>query len=84
VKQHAIAVGADHAWQVMPHGAERADKKEDVLRAPSGLGCSENGDEQYGRSNEKKKVAPSVENPERSFRYWLRPRFAYAGNSDRR
>jgi hypothetical protein len=68
---------------VVPHGAKSANKKEDVLRAPSGLGSSEKGNKQYWRPNEKKEIAPSVENPERSFRWRLRPHCARAWNPGR-
>jgi hypothetical protein len=68
----------------MPHGAKRANKKKDVLRTPSGLGSSEKGNKHYRRPDEKKEIAPSIENPERSFRCRLRPHCAYAWNRRRR
>ena len=38
VEQGPVAIGPNHARQMVTHGAEGAHKKEDVLRAPACLG----------------------------------------------
>ncbi|PYJ77068.1 MAG: hypothetical protein DME69_11710 [Verrucomicrobia bacterium] len=42
IEQSAIAIGADHPWQVMAHCTERRDEEINVLWAPARLSQRKN------------------------------------------
>src|SRR5882724_5967669 len=64
LKQGAVTVGANHAWQVVPHRTERSDKKINVFGGPDPLGPDKDGHQQERRTDVKNQVAPTVQNPQ--------------------
>ncbi|MEP6810328.1 MAG: hypothetical protein ABI992_08810, partial [Chthoniobacterales bacterium] len=62
-KQSAIAIRANHPWQVMTHRAERPHEQKYILSRPPRLRGREKRDEQRGGGNEKEQIGPAPENP---------------------
>src|SRR5437867_9052951 len=63
-KQCAVAIRADHPWQVMSHCAECSDKEINVLGTPARLGQRKHRHQQQRGADVENKVAPRIQNLE--------------------
>ena len=67
-EERAVAVGADHSWQMVSRCAEGGHENINVLCAPARLCQREKGHEQQWRPDVKNEIAPTIQNPQIPFR----------------
>src|SRR5205814_2042757 len=63
-EKRAVAVGPNHAWQVMAGRAKRRDEEINCLGAPPCLGHSKHGQQKKRRAYVEDEVTPAAQDPQ--------------------